>query len=45
MNIMIENNAVKRPNDWFVANALNPSASLQDFKTMAIQPENTGLED
>ena len=42
---MVENNVVKKPNDWLVVNALNPNSSLQDFKTMAVQPENTGLED
>lgn len=41
---MIENNKITKPNDWFVANALNPNASLDDFKSMALQPENTELQ-
>lgn len=34
----------EKPNDWFAANALNTNASLEDFKGMALQPENTSLK-
>lgn len=34
---------ITKPNDWFVVNAVEPNATLDDLKQMAVSPENTGL--